>query len=29
MVGTLVELEEIGEMNFNWASSMSSLLEKL
>lgn len=29
MVGTLNELEEIGELNFNWASSMASLLSRL
>lgn len=29
MVGTLDELEEIGELNFNWASSMASHIEKL
>jgi cell division protein ZapA (FtsZ GTPase activity inhibitor) len=29
MVGTLNELEEIGELNSNWASSMASLLEDL
>jgi len=29
MVGTLNELEEIGELNYNWASSMANLLEEL
>jgi len=26
MVGTLEELEEIGDLNYNWASRMASLL---